>query len=106
MGKFPRHHTFYRDPNIPEHCQQLSQKSYRPGFDRGHLVPANHVDYSKLAIAQSNYMTNILLQSTSLNKRASYGSELLTECYRDIEDLYIIGGVIPGHSQRFLILNY
>ena len=31
-------------------------------FDRGHLVMSNHMDDNKLAIKQSNYMTNVLPQ--------------------------------------------
>ncbi|HIG39559.1 MAG TPA: hypothetical protein EYQ14_03340, partial [Gammaproteobacteria bacterium] len=39
-------------------------------YDRGHLVPANHLDYSKKAIKQSNYMTNILPQAANMNRGA------------------------------------
>jgi DNA/RNA endonuclease G (NUC1) len=61
QGNFKRHGRFYFDPNVPKRCQQTSTKSYKhPGqsYDRGHLVPANHLDYSMTAIKQSNYMTN------------------------------------------------
>ena len=77
-GNFKRKKSFYYDPDLPKNCQQTSTKSYKePGqrYDRGHLVPANHLDYSKKAIKQSNYMTNILPQAANMNR----GAWLLTE---------------------------
>ena len=49
-GNAPRSSRFYLDPKVPAHCQQTSAGSYqrppgeKPTFDRGHLVPANHLD--------------------------------------------------------------
>jgi len=100
-GSFKRHRSFYLDPDVSKTCQQLSTQSYTPGFDRGHLVPANHLDHSKLAIKQSNYMTNVLPMSISLNRGAWYESEKIVECYRDIDELLVIGGAIPGYGTRF-----
>lgn len=51
-GNVKRSSSFYLDPKVPAHCQQTSAGSYRrpsgekPTFDRGHLVPANHLDHS------------------------------------------------------------
>ena len=78
QGNFKRHQQFYFDPNVPKRCQQTSTKPYKhsgQSYDRGHLVPANHFDYSKKAIKQSNYMTNILPQAANMNR----GAWLLTE---------------------------
>ena len=72
-GSFPRSSTFRLDPNVPYECQPSSTNSFKtdaPGaltYERGHQVPANHLDYSELAIRQSNYMTNILPQTQTLN---------------------------------------
>ena len=57
-GNLKRHKRYYYDPGLPKNCQQTSTKSYTEPdqrYDRGHLVPANHLDYSKKAIKQSNY---------------------------------------------------
>ena len=67
-GNFKRKSKFYIDKSVPKRCQQLSTKSYKHKHDRGHLVPANHLDYSKKAIKQSNYMTNILPQAANMNR--------------------------------------
>lgn len=97
-GDFKRYKKFHMDWDIPKHCQQTSFRSYGKGYDRGHLVPANHLDYSKAAIKQSNFMTNILPQAAKMNRGAWLLTEEITECYRDIDDLLIIGGVIWGDN--------
>ena len=48
-GNFKRHKRFYYDPDLPKSCEQTSTKSYKATeqqYDGGHLVPANHPDYS------------------------------------------------------------
>jgi len=102
-GNFKRSSSFYLDPNVPKECQQYSAKSYKKKgqrYDRGHLVPANHLDYSKTAIKASNTMTNILPQAANMNRGAWLMTEEITECYRDIDDLLIIGGVIWGDNSN------
>jgi endonuclease G len=95
-GKFKRYKKFHLDPNVPRRCQQKSFRGYGKGYDRGHLVPANHLDYSRNAIRQSNYMTNVLPQAANMNRGAWLRTEEITECYRDIDELLVIGGVIWG----------
>jgi len=100
-GSFKRHKSFHIDPNVSLSCQQLSAKTYKQKgqrYDRGHLVPANHLDYSKVAIRQSNFMTNILPQAANMNRGAWLLTEEITECYRDIDELLVIGGVLWGNN--------
>jgi len=100
-GNFKRSNQFHLDPNVPKECQQDSAKSYKSKgkkYDRGHLVPANHLDYSKSAIKTSNTITNILPQAANMNRGAWIVTEEVTECYRDIDELLIIGGVIWGNN--------
>ena len=59
-GNEPREEKFTLDPDVPKDCQQKNGKTYGKKYDRGHQVPANHMDFSAAAIKQSNYMTNIL----------------------------------------------
>ncbi len=54
-GNLPRLSSFRFDPDFPRECQQKSSNSYGSVFDRGHLVPANHLDHDSIAIAESNY---------------------------------------------------
>lgn len=43
-------------------------------------------------------MTNILPQAANMNRGAWLRTEEVIECYRDIEDLLVIGGVIWGNN--------
>lgn len=63
------------------------------------MVPANHLDYSDLAIVESNYMTNINPQYYSLNRGAWLKSEEIIECLRDIHTLKVYGGAIMGDNR-------
>jgi endonuclease G len=97
-GDQPRDGDFRLDPYVPKECQQTSTKGYGHGYDRGHQVPANHLDYSPVAIKQSNYMTNILPQTQQMNRGAWKLTEEIVECYRDIDELLVLGGVIWGND--------
>jgi endonuclease G len=97
-GSEPRADHFKIDPYVPKECQQTSAKGYGHGYDRGHQVPANHLDSSAVAIRQSNFMTNILPQTSQMNRGAWKLTEEIVECYRDIDELLVIGGVIWGHN--------
>jgi len=97
-GNHKRHSSFFLDPEVPKSCQQFTGKAYGKKYDRGHLVPANHIDYSKTAIKASNNMANIMPQAANMNRGAWLLTEEITECYRDIDELLIIGGVIWGNN--------
>jgi endonuclease G len=97
-GNETRAKDFRFDPGVPHNCQQTSTAAYGHGYDRGHQVPANHLDYSIEAIKQSNYMTNILPQTSQMNRGAWLLTEEIIECYRDIDELLVIGGVIWGNN--------
>ncbi len=97
-GSEPRKDYFTIDPVVPRECQQTSTKGYGQNYDRGHQVPANHLDYSAVAIKQSNYMTNILPQAANMNRGAWLATEEIIECYRDIDELLVLGGVIWGNN--------
>lgn len=98
VGNEARAKDFILDPDVPKECQQTSITAYGYGYDRGHQVPANHLDASPIAIKQSNYMTNILPQVAQMNRGAWLKTEEIIECYRDIDELLVIGGVIMGNN--------
>ena len=104
-GNAKRHGQFYQDKKVPAHCQQKSTSSYKGKhptgrYDRGHLVPANHMDSDKRSIRDSNYMTNIIPQAANANRGACLRTEEIIECYRDIDELLIVGGVIWGNNTK------
>jgi endonuclease G len=98
IGSLPRVEKFSLDSNVPSQCQQTTSNAYGKNYDRGHLVPANHLDYSAAAIKATNNMTNILPQAANMNRGAWLVTEEIIECYRDISELLVIGGVIWGNN--------
>lgn len=97
-GNASRAKTFSLDPKVPANCQQITAKAYGHHYDRGHLVPANHLDASMTTIKATNNITNILPQASNMNRGAWLVTEEITECYRDISELLVIGGVIWGND--------
>lgn len=97
-GSAKRYDEFFLDPNVPAECQQKTAKAYGMKYDRGHQVPANHLDASEAAIKATNTMTNILPQAANMNRGAWLQTEEIIECYRDIDELLVIGGVIWGNN--------
>lgn len=97
-GNAKRYDRFFLDPNVPADCQQMSAKAYGHNYDRGHQVPANHLDASEEAIKATNTITNILPQAANMNRGAWLQTEEIIECYRDISELLVIGGVIWGDN--------
>ena len=97
-GNAKRYDKFFLDQNVPDECQQKTANAYGQGYDRGHQVPANHLDASDEAIKATNTMTNILPQAANMNRGAWLQTEEIIECYRDIDELLVIGGVIWGNN--------
>ena len=102
-GSHKRNPQFFIDPDVSKRCQQTVTSPYkRPNgdtrYDRGHLVPANHLDGSKRSINQTNFMPNILPQASNMNRGAWLHTEEIVECYRDLEPLEVWGGVIWGNN--------
>ena len=97
-GNAKRYDKFFLDQNVPAECQQKTANAYGNGYDRGHQVPANHLDSSVAAIKATNTMTNILPQAANMNRGAWLLTEEIIECYRDIDELLVIGGVVWGNN--------
>jgi len=105
-GCLDRHSSFKLDPEQPPECQQYNGNTYpkidsggvENSYDRGHLVPANHLDGDAVAISQSNFMTNILPQVANMNRGSWLATEEIVECFRDVEPLHVLGGAVYNSS--------
>lgn len=64
-GTVPRARDFMADPAV-EGCANPWDYSYS-GYERGHMAPAGDMKWSKLAMQQSFFMTNICPQAGGLN---------------------------------------
>jgi len=110
-GNFSRPSTFTLDTNLSKNCgQQQTTNSYASvvsGWDRGHLVASNHMDNDAAYLLSANYMTNIVPQLASFNQGLWKETENITECYRDIAPVQVIGGVIYSDaSNDFFIASH
>lgn len=100
--------SFKIDDTVPQTCQPNSIESYVTDtvnlatgeWDRGHLVPANHMDNSLSAMTDTFFVTNVLPQNLKFNRSggAWFQTEKISECFRDISPLSIWGGMIWGED--------
>ena len=66
-GETDRYNKFMPDPDLPE--PRVVHKDYtRSGYDRGHMAPAADMKWSKQAMIESFYMSNICPQVGNLNR--------------------------------------
>ena len=98
-GNAPRAEQFtLDDPTLPTGCgQQLGTGSYwsvQPGWDRGHLVTANHMDASDALMAATFHMTNVVPQRALFNQGIWQEAEEIAECHRDLAPVQVVGGVL------------
>jgi len=99
VGSAPRPNDFTIDPIVPRTCQQLTTRTYNSvqnGWDRGHMVAANHMDHSTAIIKESFHFTNMMPQTAIMNRQAYQLAEEIFECHRDIDNLKTIVGFIMG----------
>jgi endonuclease G len=97
------------DPTLPPGCgQQTSAATYAsvaPGWDRGHLVTANHMDQSDAVIASTFYMTNVVPQRAAFNEGIWADAEAIAECYRDLAPVQVVGGLVYDDSANDLFVR-
>ena len=105
-GNEPRHSSYDIDPNVDRDCQTFSTDTFQsvlpegaPSYDVGHQAPANHFDGSAEAIRETNFWTNLLPQTASMNRGAWLETEFIIECLRDETPVEVWGGPVwAGHA--------
>jgi endonuclease G len=58
------------------------------------------MDYDAAYLLRANYMTNIVPQLSSFNQGLWKDTENITECYRDLAPIQVIGGVIYSDASN------
>jgi DNA/RNA endonuclease G (NUC1) len=58
------------------------------------------MDYDAAYLLSANYMTNIVPQLATFNQGLWKETENITECYRDLAHIQVIGGVIFSFKSR------
>lgn len=67
QGQEPRANRFLPDPDI-RGAKAYHSDYINSGYDRGHIAPAGDMKWSKQAMKESFYMSNICPQNRNLNK--------------------------------------
>lgn len=122
-GKFQKAKSFGADVfknglknTIKSKIQNVSRKKHEgvvknsgQQFDRGHGVHQNIWDHNKAVMRETNSMANIVPQDRTLNRSGLWRHlEILTECYRDENDIRVVGGNYWGNdsSNDFFIKSH
>lgn len=97
-GTFPRDKRFNQDPYV--RGMQADNDDYKnSGWDKGHMCPAGDAKWSKQAMSDSFYFTNICPQNPNLNggdwKDLEEKCRAITQFYGKV---YIVCGAIVGDA--------
>jgi endonuclease G len=66
-GDIPRSNHFVPDPAVPYESSATTNDYKNSGWDRGHMAPAADMKWSKQAMKESFYLSNICPQNRNLN---------------------------------------
>lgn len=105
-----RTNDFRLDDRFDQSCQQTSTKGYfsreaKGIYHRGHLVSANAQDTSLVSMSDTFLMTNIVPQTKENNTGPWLETEKLEQCWRDKENIMVIGGVLFSNKRNDYFLN-
>lgn len=99
-GNIPRDDCFAPDPMVKGHKAELSD--YKgSGYDRGHMAPAADMKWSKKAMKESFYLSNMCPQNSSLNRGDWNDLEEKVRKWarRDSDIIVICGPIVPKRPQ-------
>lgn len=99
-GKNKRRNTFYEDPELYDSEKAFLRDYYNSGFDRGHICPAADNKWSKTAMIESFYLSNICPQTHTLNTGDWLTLEEKCRKWARKEDLHIISGPLFKNKKR------
>ena len=101
-GEVSRTNTFYNDPEI-DGCPDTSDYSYS-GYDRGHMAPAGDMKWSKQAMDDTFFLSNICPQAKQLNTGSWKNLEEKCRTWAQIDGkIYIVCGPIIDEKPMELI---
>ena len=90
-----RKNNFRPDPFVI--TESASPKDYlKSGYDKGHLCPAQDMAWSKIAMSESFFMSNISPQAPSFNRGTWKSLEMKVRTWAEaVDTIYIVtGGVL------------
>jgi endonuclease G len=106
QGTIPRHNSFTPDPEIPHEKSATVHDYQYSGWDRGHMAPAGDMKWSKQAMKESFYLSNICPQNKDLNSGVWNESETqIRELAAQKGRIYIVCGPIVSKQSETIGLN-
>lgn len=101
-GTYPRDENFRGDDNVVGSAEQWDY-SYS-GYDRGHMAPAGDMKWSKKAMDESFFMTNMCPQAKTLNTGAWKRLEEKCRQWAEIDSAIIIvcGPILTDPIEEFI----
>lgn len=99
-SQFKRQDDFRADPTVD--TGSATKKDYRrSGYDRGHLVPAADMKFSKEALSETFYMSNMSPQKPGFNRGLWKDLESqVRDWARNDDDYYIVIGPVFSEDMR------
>lgn len=99
-GNVPRGDDFVPDP-LAKGNTATTNDYKRSGYDRGHMAPAGDMKWSKTAMDESFYLSNICPQNKNLNKGDwKELEELAREWAKEYGNIYIACGPIVAANHK------
>lgn len=99
-GTEKRKNRFIPDPHIAD-CTTRDSDFTKSGYDRGHMVPAADMKWSKEAMEESFYLSNVCPQHPELNQKAWQKLEHKVRQWAVADSaIIIICGPIVGNKCR------
>ena len=104
-GNFKRKNQFRIDPKV--HTISASPTDYKKsGYDRGHLASAADMKWSKVAMEESFFMSNISPQTPGFNRGIWKKLESVVRRWaNDYEKIYIVTGPVLTKEYSTIGLN-
>ena len=101
-GGYERTNSFKEDPLVLE--GSASHSDYKgSGYDRGHLAPAGDMTWSKMAMEESFYYSNISPQTPSFNRGIWKRLESRVRIWgTEFDSLYVVTGPVLIDSLEFI----
>ena len=104
LGEVERCDGFSPDPKVKGEAVVHGDYTRNPGkYDRGHMAPAADMKWSKQAMRESFYTTNICPQNANLN-RGDWNDieELVRDYAQRYGSVYIVCGPIVGDAPEYM----
>lgn len=99
LGQEPRYNRFMQD-EATAGCPEPGDYSYS-GYDRGHMAPAGDMKWSKSAMRETFYLTNICPQAKSLNTGSWKKLEEKCRIWAQTDSaIYIVCGPVLADEPR------